>query len=106
MIKFLKNLFGMDKPSESNPSNHPLDGATRKATEVPYKIETPPVDTADIAIAQLPDPSTAQVSAENKAVVKAKRAPAKPRAPAKSKSTAPKATTPKAPRKPRMTVAK
>ena len=84
----------MDKPSESNPSNHPLDGATRKATEVPYKIETPPVDTA--AIAQLPDPSAAAVSAENKAVAvaKAKRAPAK-KAPIK------KTAVPKAPRKPK-----
>ena len=106
MLNFLKKLFGMDKPSESNPSNHPLGVATHTATEVPYKIETPPVDTADIAIAQLPDPSAAQVSAENKAVevAKTKRAPAK-KAPIK-KTTAPKATTPKAPRKPRMTVAK
>ena len=76
MLGLIKKLFG-SKPVES--------------VEVPYKVETPPVDTADIAIAQLPDPSAAAVSAENKAVAvaKAKRAPAK------------KAPAPKAPRKPK-----
>ena len=95
MIKFLKNLFGMDKPSESNPSNHPLDGATRKATEVPYKIETPPAP----VIAPVAEPVKVE-TAKPVEKPKAKRV-AKPKAPAK-----PKATTPKAPRKPRMTVAK
>ena len=95
MIKFLKNLFGMDKPSESNPSNHPLDGATRKATEVPYKIETPPAP----VIAPVAE-SVKVETAKPVETPKAKRV-AKPKAPAK-----PKATTPKAPRKPRMTVAK
>ena len=79
MLGLIKKLFG-SKPVES--------------VEVPYKVETPPVDTA--AIAQLPDPSAAAVSAENKAVAvaKAKRAPAK-KAPIK------KAAAPKAPRKPK-----
>jgi hypothetical protein len=95
MIKFLKNLFGMDKPSESNPSNHPLDGATRKATEVPYKIETPPAP----VIAPVAEPVKVE-TAKPVEKPKAKRV-AKPKAPAK-----PKATTPKAPRKPKMTVAK
>ena len=81
MLGLLKKMFGV-KPAES--------------VEVPYKVETPPVDTADIAIAQLPDPSAAAVSAENKAVAvaKAKRAPAK-KAPIK------KTAVPKAPRKPK-----
>ena len=85
----------MDKPSESNPSNHPLDGATRKATEVPYKIETPPAP----VIAPVAE-SVKVETAKPVETPKAKRV-AKPKAPAK-----PKATTPKAPRKPRMTVAK
>jgi hypothetical protein len=100
MIKFLKNLFGMDKPSESNPPQHPLDGATRKATEVPYKIETPPAP----VIAPVAEPVKVE-TAKPVETPKAK-APAKPRAPAKPKDTASKATKPKAPRKPRMTVAK
>jgi hypothetical protein len=81
MLGLIKKLFG-SKPVES--------------VAVPYKVETPPVDTADIAIAQLPDPSAAAVSAENKAVAvaKAKQAPAK-KAPIK------KAAAPKAPRKPK-----
>ena len=88
MLGLIKKLFG-SKPAEP--------------VAVPYKVETPPVDTADIAIAQLPDPiaaviepTAAEVSAENKAVAvaKAKRAPAK-KAPVK------KAVAPKAPRKPK-----
>jgi len=81
MLGLIKKLFG-SKPVES--------------VEVPYKVETPPVDTADIAIAQLPNPSAAEVTAENKAVAvaKAKRASAK-KAPIK------KAAAPKAPRKPK-----
>ena len=80
MLGLIKKLFG-SKPAEP--------------VAVPYKVETPPVDTADIAIAQLPDPSAAAVSAENKAVAvaKAKRVSAK-KAPIK------KAAAPKAPRKP------
>ena len=81
MLGLIKKLFG-GKPAEP--------------VAVPYKVETPPVDTADIAIAQLPDPSAAEVTANNKAVAvaKAKRAPAK-KAPVK------KAAAPKAPRKPK-----
>ena len=80
MLGLIKKLFG-SKPAEP--------------VAVPYKVETPPVDTADIAIAQLPDPSAAEVTAENKAVAvaKAKRVSAK-KAPIK------KAAAPKAPRKP------
>ena len=81
MLGLIKKLFG---------------SKTVESVAVPYKVETPPVDTADIAIAQLPDPSAAEVTAKNKAVAvaKAKRAPAK-KAPAK------KAPAPKAPRKPK-----
>ena len=90
MIKKIAEFFTGKKPevapvAESAPYKVPEPAAT-----------TPIVDTADIAIAQLPDPSAAQVSAENKAVAvaKAKRAPAK-KAPIK------KAAAPKAPRKPK-----
>jgi hypothetical protein len=88
MLGLIKKLFG-GKPAEP--------------VAVPYKVETPPVDTADIALAQLPDggaavvtPTAAEVTAENKAVAvaKAKRAPSK-KAPIK------KAAAPKAPRKPK-----
>jgi hypothetical protein len=88
MLGLIKKLFG-SKPVES--------------AEVPYKVETPPVDTADIALAQLPDggavvvePTAAKVTAENKAaaVAKAKRAPTK-------KPAVKKAPAPKAPRKPK-----
>ena len=81
MLGLIKKLFG---------------STSAEPVAVPYKVETPPVDTADIAIAQLPDPSAAAVSAENKAVAvaKAKRAPAK-------KPAVKKAAAPKAPRKPK-----
>jgi hypothetical protein len=48
MLGLIKKLFG-SKPVES--------------VEVPYKVETPPVDTADIALAQLPDGGAAAVPA-------------------------------------------
>ena len=77
MLGLIKKLFG-SKPVES--------------VEVPYKVETPPVEVAQPAV----KPTAAEVTAENKAVAvaKAKRAPAK-KAPIK------KAAEPKAPRKPK-----
>jgi hypothetical protein len=84
MINFFKNLFG-SKPVET-------------VTEVPYKVDTPVVDTADIALAQLPAGGAAIADQATQAVVEsiapAKKAPAK-RAPAKKapvkKPRAPKA---------------
>jgi hypothetical protein len=90
MIDFIKRLFGFSaKPVEAVPAN----------PSAPYKVEAV-VDTADIAIAQLPTPV-------------AEKAPAKPKAPARTAAArgpaAPKAKAPakpKAPRKPKITVAK
>ena len=77
MLGLIKKLFG-SKPVES--------------VEVPYKVETPPVEVAQPSV----EPTAAEVTAENKAVAvaKAKRAPAK-------KPTVKKAAAPKAPRKPK-----
>ena len=77
MLGLIKKLFG-SKPVES--------------VEVPYKVETPPVEVAQPSA----EPTAAEVTAENKAVAvaKAKRAPAK-KAPIK------KVAAPKAPRKPK-----
>ena len=77
MLGLIKKLFG-SKPVES--------------VVVPYKVETPPVEVAQPVV----EPTSAEVSAENKAVAvaKAKRAPAK-KAPIK------KTAVPKAPRKPK-----
>ena len=75
MLGLIKKLFG-SKPVES--------------VEVPYKVETPPVEVSQPVV----EPTAAEVSAENKAVAKAKRAPAK-KAPIK------KTAAPKAPRKPK-----
>mgnify|MGYP000270100293 FL=1 len=77
MLGLIKKLFG-SKPVES--------------VEVPYKVETPPVEVAQPVV----EPTSAEVSAENKAVAvaKAKRAPAK-------KPAVKKAAVPKAPRKPK-----
>lgn len=77
MLGLLKKMFGV-KPAES--------------VEVPYKVETPPVQ----VVQPLVEPTAEEVTAENKAVAaaKAKRAPAK-KAPIK------KAAVPKAPRKPK-----
>ena len=76
MLGLLKKMFGA-KPVETT-------------TEVPYKVEAA-VDTADIAIAQLPIPA-AEVKAEPEAP--AKKAPVK-KVPAK------KTAAPKVPRKPK-----
>jgi hypothetical protein len=77
MLGLIKKLFG-GKPVES--------------VEVPYKVETPPVEVTTPSV----EPTAAEVTAENKAVAvaKAKRAPSK-KAPIK------KAAAPKAPRKPK-----
>jgi len=77
MLGLIKKLFG-SKPVES--------------VEVPYKVETPPVEVAQ----PLVEPTVAEVTTENKevAVAKAKRAPAK-------KSPIKTAAVPKAPRKPK-----
>ena len=76
MLGLLKKMFGV-KPAEP--------------AEVPYKVETPPVEAVQPSV----ETTAAEISAENKAVAvaKAKRAPAK-KAPIK------KTAAPKAPRKP------
>lgn len=83
MLGLLKKMFGI-KPAETT-------------AEVPYKIEAAPApviqDYADIAIAQLPDP-TPKVEPVKKA------APAKKTTPKKA-TPVKKATAPKAPRKPK-----
>jgi len=77
MLGLWKKMFGV-KPAES--------------VEVPYKVETPPVEVAQPTV----EPTVAEVTTENKAVAvaKAKRAPAK-------KATIKKTAVPKAPRKPK-----
>ena len=94
MISLLKKLFGA-KPAETT-------------AEVPYKVETAPiVDTADIAIAQLPNPSAVVVVPEAVApAAVVEQAPAKKPAPKKpqavKKPAAPKTPPkPKAPAKPK-----
>ena len=83
MIDFIKRLFGVsDKPVEAAPAN----------TTAPYKVPEPAATT--------PIPMVVKVTAPVAEVAPAK-APAKPRAPAK-----PKATTAKAPAKPKMKVVK
>jgi hypothetical protein len=84
MINFFKNLFG-SKPVETVP-------------EVPYKVETPVVDTADIALAQLPAGGAAIANQATQAVVES-MAPAKK--PAAKKAPA-KKPTPKKPRVPKV----
>jgi hypothetical protein len=91
MFGFIKNLFGTAPKAET--------------TEVPYKVETPVVDTADIALAQMPPGGAAVVEAPKaeapKAEVTAKpKAPAKTKTPAKPK-TSPASKKPRAPRKPK-----
>jgi small subunit ribosomal protein S2 len=93
MIGLLKKLFGA-KPAE-------------QTAEAPYKAEAAPVDTADIAIAQLPEPAVAVVVVAEAVVPAAvvEQAPAKKPAPKKQqtakKPAATKTATPKAPAKPK-----
>ena len=95
MFKAIKEFF-TGKPAEV-------------VAEVPYKVEATPapvVDTADIAIAQLPNPSAVVVVPEAVApAAVVEQAPAKKPAPKKpqavKKPAAPKTATPKAPPKPK-----
>jgi hypothetical protein len=87
MFGFIKKLFGPAPKAETT-------------AEVPYKVEAPVVDTADIALAQLPAGGAAVVEATKA------EAPAKPKAEAKKepakkprKPRAPKAGGAKAPKK-------
>lgn len=84
MFGFIKNLFGTAPKAET--------------TEVPYKVETPVVDHADIAVAQRPAPVAEAPKVE--APKSPTKAPAKAKAPAKPK-TSPAPKKPRAPRKPK-----
>ena len=89
MFGFIKNLFGTAPKAET--------------TEVPYKVETPMVDTADIALAQMPPGGAAVVEAPKAEAPKAE-VTAKPKAPAKTPAkpkTLPASKKPRAPRKPK-----
>ena len=79
MLGFIKSLFG-SKPAEP-------------VVEVPYKVEAV-VDTADVAIAQLPVPVAEVAPAP---VVEAKSTPAK-KAPAKKAPASKKPRRPRAPK--------
>jgi len=84
MFGFIKNLFGTAPKAET--------------TEVPYKVDAPVVDTADIALAQMPPGGAAIVEAPKAEAPKAEA----PKAPAKAKAKAPaKTKTSPAPKKPR-----
>jgi hypothetical protein len=88
MIGLLKKLFGV-KPAE-------------QTADAPYKVEAAPVvDTADIALAQMPNGAAAIVEAPKaeapKAEPKKKAAPAKKAAP-KKPATAKKPPAPKKPK--------
>jgi hypothetical protein len=101
MFGFIKNLFGTAPKAET--------------TEVPYKVDAPMVDTADIALAQMPPGGAAVVEAPKAEAPKAEapkaEAPkaevtAKPKAPAKTKTpakpkTSPASKKPRAPKKPK-----
>ena len=88
MFGFIKNLFGTAPKAET--------------TEVPYKVETPVVDHADIAVAQRPAPvaEAPKVEAPKVEVPAPAKTPAKAKAPAKPK-TSPASKKPRAPRKPK-----
>ena len=86
MFKQIKEFF-TGKPAEV-------------VTEAPYKVEAvveAVVDTADIAIAQLPDPIAVQAVVES--VAPAKKAPAKKASAAKK---APAVKKPRAPKQPKV----
>jgi hypothetical protein len=96
MFGFIKNLFGTAPKAET--------------TEVPYKVDAPMVDTADIALAQMPDGAAAVVEAPKAEAPKAEapkaEVTAKPKAPAKTKTpakpkTSPASKKPRAPKKPK-----
>ena len=84
MFGFIKKLFGTAPKAET--------------TEVPYKVEKPVVDTADIALAQLPAGGAAVVETPKAEAPKAEakkepaKKPRKPRAPKAGGAKAPKKT--------------
>ena len=86
MIKFLKSLFGSEKPVTA---------------EVPYKVEppatTPVVEQASQAVVESIAPAKKK-PATKKAPAKAKAAP-KPKAPAKTPAVKKVGTKPRAPKK-------
>jgi hypothetical protein len=92
MFGFIKNLFGTAPKAET--------------TEVPYKVDAPVVDTADIALAQMPPGGAAIIEAPKAEAPKAEapkapaKAKAKAKAPAKTK-TSPAPKKPRAPKKPK-----
>ena len=94
MITFIKKLFGLEKPA-----------VAEAKTEAPYKVEVAPmVDTADIAIAQLPTPVAEIVPvgfADIPVTVAPTEAPAKPKATVKKQQPKKKPAAVKAPAKPR-----
>jgi hypothetical protein len=96
MFGFIKNLFGTAPKAET--------------TEVPYKVDAPMVDLADIALAQMPPGGAAVVEAPKAEAPKAEapkaEVTAKPKAPAKTKTpakpkTSPASKKPRAPKKPK-----
>jgi len=85
MLNALKKLFGI-KPAEKQ----------EQSAEVPYKVEAPITDYADIAIAQRSAPVAEKATeAMVESVAPAKKAPAK-KAPAKKAPAAKKPRAPKA----------
>ena len=88
MFGFIKNLFGTAPKAET--------------TEVPYKVETPVVDHADIAVAQRPAPvaEAPKVEAPKVEAPAPAKTSAKTKTPAKPK-TSPASKKPRAPRKPK-----
>ncbi len=91
MINFFKKLFGK--------TEQPV------AAEAPYKVETPVVDTADIALAQKPAGGAAIVEQASEAVITSiakepkKKAGKKPAGPKKQGSARPRK--PRAPKQPK-----
>ena len=92
MLDFLKKLFAVGPQSD----RHPLDGATRKAQELPNKFESQTVVETPVAPYKVPEPVaiTPIPSVVEKAPAKPKAAP-KPKA-AKAE---PKAETTEKPKK-------
>jgi hypothetical protein len=78
MFGFIKNLFGTAPKAET--------------TEVPYKVDAPMVDTADIALAQMPAGAAAVVEAPAKPKAVAPKAVAQKKKPAGRKPTGSKKT--------------
>lgn len=103
MLKFLKSLFGMGPYSE----RHPLDAVTTPNVSAPYKVPEPAATTP---VPYVPEPPLVKLGPEpTVAPVVAKAAPAK-KASAKPKVAKPVAekapAKPKAPKKPKISIAK